>query len=131
MTITEIQSLQSPRQQEQPATSQRRQQRQRLIEQSEQEWDQSQREQLRQALYNREYYSNELTRLNRELRLVANDIDTIPSYSQNVTNPHSRASMLAQRVTQIMDERTIVSQNLEEARHAVARLEGIPLPRGF
>jgi hypothetical protein len=134
MTITEIQSLQSPRQQEQPATSQRRQQRQRLIElmeQSEQEWEQRQRQQLRQALYNREHYSNELTRLNRELRLVANDIDTIPSYSQNVTNPHSRASMLAQRVTQIMDERTIVSQNLEEARHAVARLEGIPLPRGF
>jgi len=42
-----------------------------------------------------------------------------------------QAQRLYERLYQIMEERNIALQNLEEARHAVAHLEGIPLPGEF
>ena len=85
---------------------------------------------IRQALDNRDRYRNEVIRLSEELRLIANELDTIPSYNRTSINPHSRAYILTQRVNQIMEELSRASQNLEEARHAIAHLEDITLPAG-
>ena len=85
---------------------------------------------IRQALDNRDRYRNEVIRLSEELRLIANELDTIPSYNRTSINPHSRAYILTQRVNQIREELSRASQNFEEARHAIARLEDITLPTG-
>jgi hypothetical protein len=80
---------------------------------------------IRQALNNRQHCRNEVDRLSEELLLITNNINTINNRNS------MQAQRLYERLDQIMEERNIALQNLEEARHEVAHLEGIPLPGEF
>jgi hypothetical protein len=80
---------------------------------------------IRQALNNRQHCRNEVDRLSEELLLITNYINTINNRNS------MQAQRLYERLDQIMEERNIALQNLEEARLEVAHLEGIPLPGEF
>ena len=85
---------------------------------------------ITQALYYRDHYRSEVTRLREEVNYVLDYLNSLPPPPSTNRPSQNESTYILIRLNQKREELSRAEQNFEQARREVARLEGIPLPAG-